>query len=214
MARATTQHAVLEIDHEHVSSLEYELQALRQQLHLLQLANSELESLVVRDTLTPLYNRRHFVNALEERLSRLERYGAPCVLVFMDVDAMKQINDTYGHTAGDTALVHIARLIGSSIRSNEVAARVGGDEFALLLDGLDEDDAAVKTTQLATLITETVCYFGENRLPLSASFGWTALRAGDTDFAALARADMAMYNSKRRSTAMGTSGSIDGHCSR
>lgn len=198
MARATTRHAVLETDCAHVSSLEHELHALRQQLHMLQLANSELESLVIRDTLTPLFNRRHFVNSLEERLSRLERQGAPCVLVFVDVDAMKQINDTYGHTAGDKALVHIARLIGSSIRSNDVAARVGGDEFALLLDGLDENGAAIKTRQLAALIAETDCYVGMNRLPLSASFGWTALRRGDTDFAALARADMAMYDSKRR----------------
>lgn len=198
MARATTRHAVLETDCEHVSSLEQELHALRQQLHMLQLANSELESLVIRDTLTPLFNRRHFVNSLEERLSRLERHGAPCVLVFVDVDAMKQINDTYGHTAGDKALVHIARLIGSSIRSNDVAARVGGDEFALLLDGLDENGAAKKTRQLAALIAETDCYVGMNRLPLSASFGWTTLRRGDTDFAALARADMAMYDSKRR----------------
>ncbi len=197
MALATT-HAVLATDREQASSLEHELHALRQQLHMLQLANRELERLVIRDTLTPLYNRRHFVNALEERLSRLERHDAPCVLVFVDVDAMKHVNDTYGHTAGDTALVHIARLIGSSIRSNDVAARVGGDEFALLLDGLDEDGAALKTGQLAKQIAEADCYCGVNRLPLSASFGWTSLRQGDTGFAALARADMAMYESKRR----------------
>ena len=197
MARATTQ-AVLATDRVDISSLEHELHALRQQLHMLQVANSELERLVIRDTLTPLYNRRHFVNSLEERLSRLERHDAPCVLVFVDVNAMKHINDTYGHTAGDTALVHIARLIGSSIRSNDVAARVGGDEFALLLDGLDDEGAAAKTGQLAKLIAEADCYCGVHRLPLSASFGWTALRRGDTDFAALARADMAMYESKRR----------------
>lgn len=198
MATATTQIAVLDTDRKNVSSLELELQALRQQLHMVQLANRELERLVIRDTLTPLYNRRHFVNALEERLSRLERHDAPCVLVFVDVNAMKQINDSFGHTAGDAALVHIARLIGASIRSNDVAARVGGDEFALLLDGLDEEGAALKTKQLEKLISETDCYCGDNRLPLSASFGWTSLRRGDTDFAALARADMAMYESKRR----------------
>jgi len=197
LALATT-HAVLATDHGHASNLEHELHALRQQLHMLQLANRELERLVIRDTLTPLFNRRHFVNALEERLSRLERYDAPCVLVFVDVDAMKHINDTYGHSAGDTALVHIARLIGASIRSNDVAARVGGDEFALLLDGLDDEGAAAKTGQLAKMIAEADCYCGVHRLPLSASFGWTALRRGDTDFAALARADMAMYESKRR----------------
>ncbi len=64
------------------------------------LANEELERLVVRDTLTPLYNRRHFITCLVERLNRLERYGTASALVFVDVDGMKSINDTFGHSAG------------------------------------------------------------------------------------------------------------------
>lgn len=164
----------------------------------MRLANEELERLVVRDTLTPLYNRRHFITCLTERLRRLERYGTAAALVFIDVNGMKAINDTYGHSAGDFALTHVARLLTAAIRSTDVAARVGGDEFALLLDGLDEEAARDKAASLRALISGTECLFGEDVLPLSASFGCTALRTGDSDFAAIARADMAMYAAKRR----------------
>jgi len=172
--------------------------ALRQEVRLLRLANEELERLVVRDTLTPLYNRRHFINSLAERLHRLERYGTGSALVFIDVDGMKRINDNFGHGAGDHALNHIARLLMASIRATDIAARVGGDEFALLLDGLSEDGANDKARQLATLIAGADCLFDGMPLPLAASFGCTALRPGDSDFAAIARADMAMYAAKRR----------------
>lgn len=186
-----------------VSALEQEVAALRQELRLLQLANEELERLVVRDTLTPLYNRRHFINCLAERLSRLDRYGIQSALVFVDVNAMKHINDSYGHSAGDFALLHIARLLAGSVRATDVAARVGGDEFALLLDGLNEDGASDKAAQLAALIANSECRFEDKRLPLSASFGCTALRPGDSDFAAIARADMAMYAAKRQANRLG-----------
>jgi len=179
------------------SALEQEVDALRKELRLLRLANEELERLVVRDTLTPLFNRRHFITCLTERLSRLERYGIASALVFIDVNGMKSINDTFGHSAGDHALNHVARLLISAIRSTDVAARVGGDEFALLLDGLEETAAQEKAGALSRLIAETECRFGDDRLPLTASFGCTGLRNGDSDFAAIARADMAMYAAKR-----------------
>lgn len=180
-----------------VSALEKEVVALRKELRLLRLANEELERLVVRDTLTPLYNRRHFITCLIERLKRLERYGTASALVFIDVNGMKSINDTFGHSAGDYALNHVAQILTGAIRSTDIAARVGGDEFALLLDGLDEAGAIAKAETLSALISLSECNFGDYQLPLSASFGCTALRDGDSDFAAIARADMAMYSAKR-----------------
>jgi diguanylate cyclase (GGDEF)-like protein len=183
-----------------VSALEQEVFALRKELRLLQLANEELERLVVRDTLTPLFNRRHFLSCLAERLGRLERYGAQAALLFVDVNGMKAINDSFGHSAGDFALLHIARLLAGSVRATDIAARIGGDEFALLLDGVGEDGATDKAKHLAHMISITECRFGDDVLPLSASFGCTALRAGDSDFAAIARADMAMYAAKRQTS--------------
>lgn len=185
---------------DHKAMLLEELHALRQEVRLLQLANEELERLAIRDTLTPLYNRRHFINALNDRLDRVDRYGAQAALVFIDVDSMKQVNDRFGHSAGDYALIHVASVIASTTRSTDVAARVGGDEFALLLDELDETAANEKMDQLSRLISETCCQFNGVRLPLSVSAGCTALRPGDNDFSAIARADMAMYSRKRPAT--------------
>lgn len=197
MARATTSDVARVETGSDNETLEQEVLALRKEVRLLQLANEELERLVVRDTLTPLYNRRHFISCLAERLSRLERYGTQAALVFIDVNGMKRINDTFGHSGGDYALLHIARLLANSIRSTDIAARIGGDEFALLLDGVSEAGACDKASSLAQLITETECRFDEQVLPLTAAFGCTDLRAGDSDFAAIARADMAMYAAKR-----------------
>jgi diguanylate cyclase (GGDEF)-like protein len=180
-----------------VTALEEEIRSLRQEVELLRMENEELEKLVIRDTLTPLYNRRHFINALHERLDRLERYSTPTALIFIDVDSMKQVNDRFGHSAGDFALIHIANLLSTAIRSTDLAARVGGDEFALLLDELDEEAAQEKVRQLCALITGTRCIFGQHCLPLSISAGCTGLRPGDSDFSAIARADMAMYSAKR-----------------
>ncbi|MBO9581437.1 MAG: GGDEF domain-containing protein [Sphingobium sp.] len=198
MTQATARGVAREENSGDTSALEQEVVALRKELRLLRLANEELERLVVRDTLTPLYNRRHFITCLIERLNRLGRYGTAAALVFIDVDGMKAINDTFGHSAGDYALNHVAHLLIGAVRSTDIAARVGGDEFALLLDGLDEASALNKAEHLSKLISSTECHFGDHILPLSASFGCTALRGGDSDFAAIARADMAMYAAKRR----------------
>lgn len=198
MTQATTRGVERDRKSGDVPDLEQEVDALRKELRLLRLANEELERLVVRDTLTPLYNRRHFITCLTERLGRLERYGTTAALVFMDVDGMKVINDTFGHSAGDFALNHVAQLLLGAIRSTDIAARVGGDEFALLLDGLDESAATAKAEHLGALIGKSDCVFGNVVLPISASFGCTALRNGDSDFAAIARADMAMYAAKRQ----------------
>jgi diguanylate cyclase (GGDEF)-like protein len=197
LSQATTRDVAREEQARDVSALEQEVVALRKELRLLKLANEELERLVVRDTLTPLFNRRHFIACLTDRLSRLERYGTRAALVFIDIDGMKAINDRFGHGAGDCALNHISRLLIGAIRSTDIAARVGGDEFALLLDGLDEQAANDKATHLSALIATSECRFGDHVLPLSASFGCTGLRSGDSDFAAIARADMAMYAAKR-----------------
>src|SRR3546814_4771735 len=103
---------------------------------MLRIANSELERLVERDTLTPLYNWRYFINAVKDRLKRLGRYGTRSILGFADVDGLKRINDTHGHNAGDYALIHIARLLAENVRTTDIVARIAGDEFALILEEL------------------------------------------------------------------------------
>src|SRR3546814_10210262 len=138
---------------------------------MLRIANSELERVVERDTLTPLYNRRYFINAVNDRLKRLGRYGTRSILVFADVDGLKRINDTHGHNAGDYALIHIARLLAENVRTTDIVARIAGDEFALLLEELTRSEAQAKIERLKVAISRSECYFNGARLTLGASFG-------------------------------------------
>lgn len=177
--------------------MENELAALRREVAMLRLVNAELERVVVRDTLTPLYNRRYYISALNERVSRASRYDARSVAMIIDVDHMKRINDAHGHPAGDFALMYLAELLSGAIRTSDVAARIGGDEFALILDEMTEQQAVAKVAALKEQIAATPCLFGAAVLPVSASFGWTAITAADSDATILARADEAMYAQKR-----------------
>src|SRR3546814_14126428 len=81
---------------------------------MLRIANSELQRMVERDTLTPLYNRRYFINAVNDRLKRLGRYGTRSILVFADVDGLKRITDKHAHNAGDYVLIPIARRLAEN----------------------------------------------------------------------------------------------------
>ncbi|MGE4429434.1 MAG: GGDEF domain-containing protein [Sphingobium sp.] len=180
-----------------INELRNEVSTLRRELRLLRIANAELERVAVRDTLTPLFNRRYFLTALNERLVRAQRYNTRSAVLFIDVNRMKRINDAFGHSAGDYALVHIAHLVQANIRATDVAARIGGDEFAIILEEVDEARAAAKADQLAEVMNETPCLFGARSLPVSASIGLTMLRPHDTEEALIERADADMYARKR-----------------
>ena len=184
-----------------LEELQRELATLRREVRVLRIANGELERIVVRDTLTPLFNRRYLVSALNERIARLDRYGTASVLVFVDVDGLKQINDAHGHNAGDFVLCHIARQLAANIRATDVAARMGGDEFALVLDALTEEEAREKVAILDAAIANSPCDYGGICLPVYASFGVATIHAGEPDEAVLARADAAMYMVKREKRA-------------
>lgn len=179
--------------------LETQIVALRRELLTLRIANSELERVVERDTLTPLYNRRYFINALNEHLKRLERYGTRSVLVFVDVDGLKTVNDTHGHGAGDFALIHVAELLSSNIRTTDIVARIGGDEYAIVLEELSKEEAQAKVASLKEAIAGTPCEFNGERLVLGASFGMAVMMLSDTEETLMARADADMYANKRNS---------------
>lgn len=180
-----------------VEELRSEIAGLRRELRLLRMANAELERIAVRDPLTPLYNRRFFLTALTERLARAKRYDAKAAVLFIDINKMKFINDQFGHGAGDFALVHAAQLVRTSIRSTDVAARIGGDEFAVILEEVDEERALAKAVQLEEVIAATPCTYGDDVLPVSASIGFTMLQPDDSEDSLIERADANMYARKR-----------------
>lgn len=101
-----------------------------------------------RDYLTGLANRRRFRNALGQEVERWRRYRMPCALLLADIDHLKTINDTFGHSAGDVVIRHVANALTMSSRDNDTAARLGGEEFALLLAGADSTKALAAAERL------------------------------------------------------------------
>lgn len=106
------------------------------------------------DHLTGLANRRRFRAALVREVDRWQRYGAPCTLLMLDIDFMKAINDKYGHPSGDAVIRHIGSTLSRVSRNNDTAARVGGEEFALLLAGISDAKAESAARRLLALLAE------------------------------------------------------------
>lgn len=104
------------------------------------------------DALTGLANRRRFRVALIREVERWRRYNVPCALLLLDIDHLKDINDKFGHPAGDSVIHHIGRILAEVSRDNDAAARLGGEEFALLLAGIEVDKAAAAAERLREVI--------------------------------------------------------------
>ncbi|MCU0728686.1 MAG: GGDEF domain-containing protein [Sphingopyxis sp.] len=189
----------------HSSAVDSEYTALREELFRLKRENkalsialAEMERVAERDILTPLYNRRYFLSALHQRIARVERYGDQTALIYVDVDNLKQINDRFGHAAGDYALIEIADRLAGAMRAADVLARIGGDEFGILMDNVGMTDASGKMRRLRNLLSDEPCVFGDETVHLSAAFGLTMITPGQSAEDLIGRADAEMYRSKRR----------------
>lgn len=164
---------------------------------MLKIAVAELERVSERDTLTPLFNRRYFLTAIHHRIARFERHAERAAVVFVDVNQLKYINDSFGHAAGDFALMEIAKRLAESIRATDVAARIGGDEFGLILDQSSEEGARAQTNRLGEVLSASPALYDGHEIPLSACFGIAMLQTGMTESDILAAADRDMYRSKQ-----------------
>lgn len=153
------------------------------------------QALADRDTLTPLDNRRAFLRKLEARLKSCDA-ARPSVLMFVDLDGLKTVNDSYGHAAGDAALIHVAQHLTRSIRATDIAGRLGGDEFALFLAGADASKGRERAAELLGSLRAHPLQFGRHVLPLGISVGVTQVSADETVDQLLERSDEEMYRSK------------------
>jgi len=155
----------------------------------------EKDRMAVRDGLTGAYNRSYLELAMEQAARELRRNGGAVSILFIDVDDMKEVNDTYGHQAGDGLLVHLATLLQQCCREIDVVARYGGDEFVVLMPGTDAEGARQVALKVdAALARHNATAAGASRL--SASSGTHS--AGATDIDDLLReADRQMYVTKR-----------------
>lgn len=127
------------------------LESLRQLVEV-RLTMDRLRQEADRDYLTALANRRRFRSVLAQELDRWRHYRIPCALILLDLDYLKQINDRFGHASGDLAIRHVARVLRDVSRENDLAARLGGEEFALLLAGATENQAAAAAERLRQFI--------------------------------------------------------------
>ena len=158
-----------------------------------------LRKACLTDDLTRLYNRRGFMALAEQHLRIARRQGTDAVVMYIDMDDFKQLNDCHGHATGDRALVAVSRLLQNTVRDCDVIARMGGDEFTIL--AIDADAMGARAIQKR--LDEQLALFnasGELPMALSLTVGHTRVRPGDTASMSelLARADQLMYARKRR----------------
>jgi two-component system cell cycle response regulator len=148
-----------------------------------------------RDYLTGLANRRRFRTALGQEVERWRRYNVPCALVLADIDHLKQINDKHGHSAGDRVIRHAASALLEMSRDNDTAARLGGEEFALLLAGTDGERGLAAAERLRHVVSVTAV---EGIGTVTISLGVAACPAhADAERTLYAVADAALYRAKR-----------------
>jgi diguanylate cyclase (GGDEF)-like protein len=158
---------------------------------------AELETLAAVDGLTDIYNRRHFVKLGSAEWARFQRYGRPLSLLFLDIDNFKLINDRYGHDGGDRVLIALADICKAAGRETDVVARIGGEEFALLLPETDETAAAIFAERLRQTIEREEHTLGRERARVSVSIGVAGATLSMAGFEVLMkRADEALYRAK------------------
>lgn len=160
---------------------------------------SHLENLATTDELTGLQNRRGFYQTFVRELDRCERgQSKGGLLILIDLDNFKHINDTYGHLAGDAALRLVARTLEDAIRLMDVAARLGGDEFVLLLSNTTKKDAAARGQELIRQLNSLSLAWYGNEIPVRASIGFQSYKDGDKAETIFNEADSELYRNKRR----------------
>lgn len=157
----------------------------------------ELERLVSTDTLTPLYNRRHFMEELERWCWRAHRYGGSYGLLFCDIDRFKAVNDIQGHAVGDEILCGVACVLAKAVRKSDIVARIGGDEFTLLLDTITSEGLSEKTAAMRSLLADLRLKTSGPTLKIGVSVGSVLITSGVKSSDVLDQADQAMYLHKR-----------------
>jgi len=175
-----------------------ELSEMRQEMVImkkseLELLNVQFQQLAVTDSLTGLYNRRYFEEQMTFFLNDNRHTRKPFVLLLLDIDHFKRINDTYGHQVGDLVLQELSSMLQNISRVGDVISRIGGEEFIILLPDTDEFTGYQLAEELRSAIEQSHWSF----TPVTVSIGVTVVKQQDTSSTILARADQALYVSKK-----------------
>jgi diguanylate cyclase (GGDEF)-like protein len=159
--------------------------------------SEQMKEIAIRDQLTGVLNRHGLTERSEAAFLTFQRKRLPVSIIMIDIDRFKHINDEHGHSIGDAALVHFADLLKYDRREEDVLARVGGEEFALVLPGFDLMSAMRVADELCARVESTPMHLGQVKLKITASFGVATLSKKDSRLSdAINRADRALYRSK------------------
>jgi diguanylate cyclase (GGDEF)-like protein len=166
-------------------------------------AREKLKYLATRDALTGLFNRREMENILEREFSRATRYGTPLSLLFIDCDNFKMVNDSYGHSCGDALLRYIADKMMGMIRRDDIAFRLAGDEFVIILPNQTSKEAMKVSERLRSFFQKNPMKFNDTIIPIS--FSWGIASSEDPEVmspvALLNKADKHLYEAKKQKKA-------------
>lgn len=179
----------LELLNSRVHGMEDEGENLRKRLQ-------EKHEQAVRDPLTGLYNRLAYDERIVQELARWKRYSQPMVMMIIDIDHFKTVNDTYGHKAGDKALVLIANQIRDHLRESDFLARFGGEEFVVLMPETDLDSAIIAADKLLKAVERCEFHYQNAKVSITVSAGLAQPRKDDSTESLFQRADQAMYRAK------------------
>ena len=160
--------------------------------------HEEIYRLMTVDGLTELHNKRFFTEAIDKEISRARRYGRSFGIVVFDIDHFKRINDTYGHLAGDSVLRQLGALVRGRVRRDDVPARIGGEEFAVILPEINREGALAFAEKLRVAVAETPFRFEATTIPVTISIGvaeWAAAMEDPTTVVKIA--DEKLYEAKR-----------------
>jgi diguanylate cyclase (GGDEF)-like protein len=158
--------------------------------------HEEIYRLTTVDGLTQVHNRRYFLEQLEREVSRAKRYRRELSLILFDIDHFKEINDTYGHLAGDYVLKQLATVVRGKIRREDVMARYGGEEFAVILPETDAPNARAFGEKIRKLVDKAPFKFEDKKIGVQVSVGVGSCGDADDAAALLKRVDEKMYEAK------------------
>jgi len=180
--------------HRHIGILERLTPLIAAQIENARLYGEAVETARI-DELTSLYNRRAMNEMIASEIERCSRYGGTFSLIILDIDTLKNINDTYGHLTGDEYLRQVGTIIKTTVRSTDRAFRYGGDEFAILLTHTTTDDATVVAERVRQQVASVT---GDIDIPITCSLGIASWPAGGPDVNDIINtADAALYQAKR-----------------
>jgi diguanylate cyclase len=166
-------------------------------IHLLESQLAEVSALASHDQLTNSLNRRGLDDVFEREQARSDRHGTALSIAMLDIDDFKKLNDTYGHEAGDEALIHIVRIVKDTLRSMDVVGRFGGEEFIIVLPDTPTAEAVDVVSRLQKELTKRIFMFNNQKLFITFSAGVATRAPNEAMSETIRRADEAMYKAKK-----------------